>query len=254
MVCLFPLFFFIQPDSTQDCLIGMNVAPALGLSFLDNRGKPLRTRGSQSLTNASVNLIQTQPVPARSRSFVEAKVDAELGEGVCVVFEPNPRSLEAYGLGALESIMQVNNQGKVFVPIVNYHQRDVYMDEGTMLGRVEVYPDGVSDLTQSLESVHCDSSMESGTLEAGVAVVSADSGSQLEALLEAVQWPDSIAPQEVGQLKALITEYRDVFALSGDELGCTSVVQHNIDTGDHAPIKQYPRRTPLCNGHRLQSW
>ena len=119
------------PDSTQDCLIGMNVAPTLGFSFLDHQGKPLRTRGSQSLTNASVNLIQTQPVPARSRSFVEAEVDAELGEGVCVKFEPNPRSLKAYRLGALKSIMQVNNQRKVFVPVVNYHQRDVYIDEGT---------------------------------------------------------------------------------------------------------------------------
>ena len=78
------------------------------------------------MTNPLVNLIQTQPVPARSRSFVEVEVDAELSEGVCVVFEPNPRSLEGYGLGALESIMQVNNQGKVFVPVVNNHQRDVY--------------------------------------------------------------------------------------------------------------------------------
>ena len=87
--------------------------------------------------------------------------------------------------------------------------------------------------------------MESGTLEAGVAVVSADNDNQSEALLEAVQWPGNIAPQELGQLKALLTEYRDVFALADDELGCTSVVQHSIDTGDHAPLKQYPRRTPF---------
>ena len=34
----------------------------------------------------------------------------------------------------------------------------------------------MSDLAQSLESAHYDSSVESRTLEAGVAVVSADSG------------------------------------------------------------------------------
>ena len=161
------------------------------------------------------------------------------------MFEPNPRSLEAYGLGVLESIMQVNNQRKVFVPVVNYHQKDVYMDEGTVLGSVDVYPDGVSGLTQNLELADCNSSVESGTLEAGVAVVSADGVSQSEALLEAVQWPGNIAPQEHGQLKALLTEYRDVFALADDKLGCTSVVQQSIDIGDHAPIKQYPRRTPF---------
>ena len=156
------IVFCIQQDSAQDCLIGMNVAPTSGLSFLDNQGKPLKTRGSQSSTNASVNLIQTQPVPARSRSFIKAEFDAELGEGVCVVFEPNPCSLEAYGLIALESIMQVINQRKVFVPVVNYHQRDVYMNEGTVLGSVEVYSDGVSDLTQSLEVADCDSSVDTG--------------------------------------------------------------------------------------------
>ena len=55
-----------------------------------------------------------------------------------------------------------------------------------------------------------------------------------------MQWPGNIAPQELGQLKALLTEYRDVFALADDDLGCTSVVQHSIDTGVHAPTKQYP--------------
>ena len=84
-------------------------------------------------------------------------------------------------------------------------------------------------------------SVESGTSETGVAVVSADCGSQLE--LEAVQWPGNIAPQELSQWKVLITEYRDVLALSDDKLGCTSVVQHSIDTGNHAPINQYPRCT-----------
>ena len=60
-----------------------------------------------------------------------------------------------------------------------------------------------------------------------------------------MQWPENIAQQELGQFKALITEYRNVFALADDELGCTLVVQHSIDTGDHAPIKQYPRHTPF---------
>ena len=55
----------------------------------------------------------------------------------------------------------------MFVPVVNYHQRDVYMDEGIVLGSVEDYPDGVRDLTQSLELADCDSSVESGRLHGG---------------------------------------------------------------------------------------
>ena len=58
----------------------MNVAPALGLSFLDNRGQPLQSAGTVPTTSAAVNLVQTRAIPARSRSFVEAGVDAELLE------------------------------------------------------------------------------------------------------------------------------------------------------------------------------
>ena len=48
-------------------------------------------------------------------------------------------------------------------------ERCVYMDKGTVLDCVEVYPDGVSDHTQSLVLSDCDSSAESGTLEARIA-------------------------------------------------------------------------------------
>lgn len=34
---------FVQPDSTQECLLGMNAAPLLGLTFLDGKGQPLCT-------------------------------------------------------------------------------------------------------------------------------------------------------------------------------------------------------------------
>ena len=42
-----------------------------------------------------------------------------------------------------------------------------------------------------------------------------------------------------------MAEYPDNFALSDAELGCTSWIQHSVDTGNHAPIKQQPYRTPI---------
>ena len=49
------------------------------------------------------------------------------------------------------------------------------------------------------------------------------------------------AAQKV-QLQSLVNEYRDIFALSPEELGRTDLVQHRIDTGDHPPIRQRPYR------------
>ena len=47
------------------------------------------------------------------------------------------------------------------------------------------------------------------------------------------------------QFKKLLVKYRSQFMQPGYQLGKTSLVQHQIHTGDHAPIKQRPRREPL---------
>ena len=42
-----------------------------------------------------------------------------------------------------------------------------------------------------------------------------------------------------------------MFAVDDSELGRTSLVQHTIDTGDHPPIKQQPRRTPFVQREQI---
>ena len=58
---------------------------------------------------------------------------------------------------------------------------------------------------------------------------------------------------QLEQLQQLVEEYHEVFALAEDEMGCTDVVKHKIDTGDHPPIKQYPRRTPFVQRAKIAS-
>ena len=48
--------------------------------------------------------------------------------------------------------------------------------------------------------------------------------------------------QQLQQLKLLIIQNADVFALNESELGYTTVVEHHVDTGDHVRIKQPFRR------------
>ena len=47
---------------------------------------------------------------------------------------------------------------------------------------------------------------------------------------------------QLSELKSLIAEYRDIFALKPEELGRTGLVKHHIDTGDNPPIRQRPYR------------
>lgn len=55
---------------------------------------------------------------------------------------------------------------------------------------------------------------------------------------------DELEDEEVSELKALVTEFAYVFALNDQELGCTNLTKHSIDTGDQRPIRQQPYRTP----------
>ena len=53
--------------------------------------------------------------------------------------------------------------------------------------------------------------------------------------------------EQLQQLKQLVSQNADVFALNESELGYTTVVEHHVDTGDHAPIKQPFRRFPFVH-------
>ena len=92
-----------------------------------------------------------------------------------------------------------------------------------------------------------------------------DGDSHLEPSVRAVQGPvrmkqlcKSLNIKEVGlhqeeqsRLIELVEEYSQLFALSSAELGCTSLIEHSIDTGDHLLIKQLPRR--VCHSLRKEA-
>ena len=52
------------------------------------------------------------------------------------------------------------------------------------------------------------------------------------------------SPQKKG-LASLLDEFRDIFSSGLADLEWTGIVQQHIDTGDHPPIKQAPRRVPM---------
>ena len=51
------------------------------------------------------------------------------------------------------------------------------------------------------------------------------------------------------QFRELLTRHEHTFAKSSTDLGYCTVLEHDIDTGDAAPIKQSPRRPPLSAGN-----
>lgn len=76
----------------------------------------------------------------------------------------------------------------------------------------------------------------------------------LQKLLKALDLPvDKLNQVELDKLKEVLAESTNVFALDS-ELGCTSLVQHSIDTGDHKAVKQQPYRTPVVYREKIKKW
>ena len=70
--------------------------------------------------------------------------------------------------------------------------------------------------------------------------------SHKEELLKQLDIETSLGETYQKDLQVMLEEFHNIFALDSTELGCTKLVQHAIDTGDHPPIRQLPHRTPFA--------
>ncbi|GFT87018.1 retrovirus-related Pol polyprotein from transposon 412 [Trichonephila clavipes] len=55
-----------------------------------------------------------------------------------------------------------------------------------------------------------------------------------------------LSPEQKSSAERLFQEFEDVFSRNSSDIGHTTVTQHIIDTADHPPIKQHPRRLPFA--------
>ena len=63
----------------------------------------------------------------------------------------------------------------------------------------------------------------------------------------------ALTSSQQAQLQNLINEYRDIFALSPQELGRTNWVQHTINTQGAPPIRMRPYRVPEAQKERIEN-
>ncbi|GFX90120.1 retrovirus-related Pol polyprotein from transposon 17.6 [Trichonephila clavipes] len=55
-----------------------------------------------------------------------------------------------------------------------------------------------------------------------------------------------LSPEQKSSAERLFQEFEDVFSRNSSDIGHTTVTQQRIDTADHPPIKQHPRRLPFA--------
>ena len=95
---------FVQPDSEQECLLGSNVFPALGLSVVWANGKRLTASVEKDAEPARVNLVQSVTIPGQKSRFVKGQIEGDASKLEHLLFEPKHESLEPLRLSTQESL------------------------------------------------------------------------------------------------------------------------------------------------------
>ena len=262
---------FVQPQSGQECLLGMNVIPALGLVITRANGEALVVKQDNDHRVAHVRLVESVSIPGLKGRFVELEVgcgDSSIQIGSPVLFEPKPDVFEILGLSSHESVVTVRDNGCIVVPIRNPVGGSVCMMKGLQIGTVrcvteyydvksygmvnrgevesECDEDGVEGIGAG--SQVAEASMDVGVNESRSLCKCVSAVTQTPEwygeLIKSLEIPQNrLTDNKFQQLKGLLDELSDVFALSDSELGCTDLVKHFIDTGDHQPFIQQPYDT-----------
>lgn len=148
---------FVQPNSEQKCLLGMNAIPSLGISVLRANGEPLIAASEPTSPKvANVCLAQSTTIPSQKGRFVKAHIDCSLSQGDHLLFEPRHSTLESLGLNTQESLLTLHSDGMVLIPVENFQGVSVVLEKGAQLGVAKRYePDVVAARESTLIEGEC---------------------------------------------------------------------------------------------------
>ena len=94
--------------------------------------------------------------------------------------------------------------------------------------------------------------VEPSDIKVQCAPVRLEESEKQKELLACLKLPEcTLTNEQSDQLKSLLKEYSDVFAMSKSELGCCDLVQHEVDTNGHSPIKLQPYCLPVIQREKV---
>jgi len=189
---------------------------------------------SEAAKAATVKLIQATRLPAHHSKLVRVSMDNSKLYGSLCLFEPFLTSLHKMGVTMSDCL--VDAQEVITLLMRNQGAEPVLLEGDIVVGCPE--PARLIEATEEQDG-QCIETVP--RLEPLVVAVQND-GPRVKELFTNLGLEKSHLNPEKLQLENLIKEFSDLFAMNN--LGRTSLVEHHINTGDHRPIKQLPRRVP----------
>ena len=252
----------VQKGTQLKVLLGTDLLPKIGFSFVGNGEptdlltglgyKPEEESDSNvetvvSSVRVTVCLLHAVKVPGRHGRLVKVQVDnINNWEGKPMLFSPQQHKEEWAGIVAASC---VTGKDSLILTVENHNLYPITLPAGEVMGEmeeVEVMSPGERH-TSNLDV--CNVQPIAEPYGVGTDFCSPERAKKLFSVLE---MESSLEKEQEQALTKTIEEFNDVFALSSDELKCTELTQHIIDTEGHAPIKQLPRRTPFALRKKIE--
>jgi len=177
-----------------------------------------------SVNNATVHVLYTLELPARSETIIPGLVEGSLS-GTIGILEPLRLLADKLNICGASSLVTLSSNQIVPVQLLNPTTQPITLYRHAVLGNFipldEHTVNSISD---------CESSEPSRDAPTKPRDIKVDlSQSDLNTVQQS-------------QLHALLAEFSDIFAHSNYELGRTDLVKHPIEIGDTLPIRSRPYR------------
>ena len=129
---------FVQPDSDQDCLLGVNALPLLGISVVQSKGDTVLASHLEETDGIKIQLVEAVTLPSQKCRIVRAELSGDHA-GICgdMLFQPFQEILQPLGLCVEESLIFRPEDGVfIWIPMEKYQGVAVRLDAGSCLGTV----------------------------------------------------------------------------------------------------------------------
>ena len=177
---------------------------------------------------AKIRLVHSVTLPSQKGRVLEAELEIPRTTESDLFFEP-AKELRSLGIVAMQSLLVPENAGTtVFVPIANPQGVTVQLEAGSELGTVITLELACDADPVVLTEEPENSDSRDISMTAAVTVADVDP-QRVERVLEALKLSAAkLSAEEEQQLRALITEFADVFAFEDSELGCAIAVKVTV--------------------------
>lgn len=202
---------------------------------------------------ASVRLNKILSIPAASRQYLWLQPNRQLDQ--CAEARVRPVSQIAYGTWVEDAVTDISDDGKVLICIINTNPHSITLARRTRLATVTSYSGQRVNNIQIkdwVESELADESRPKTDTERGpFKTPRASQSRRTETVLRKINQASLSASQQA-IVKRLVEGSPGCFALEGEALPATQLVEYHIPTGDAEPVRKRAYRTAECHKEPLK--